>query len=153
MKIYTFSNKQNVPITLDQAWEFLSNSDNLSQMTPSYMNFKKISTDNRTLYAGQIIQYSVTPIFGIPATWVSEITQVKHKDYFVDIQLYGPYAMWHHKHFVKEIEGGVEIEDLIDYKIPLGFLGQLLHPIIVKPKLNQIFEYRKAKIIELFGQF
>ena len=61
--------------------------------------------------------------------------------------------MWHHKHFVKEIEGGVEIEDLIDYKIPLGFLGQLLHPIIVKPKLNQIFEYRKAKIIELFGQF
>ena len=152
MKIYTFSNKQNVPITLDQAWEFLSNSDNLSQMTPSYMNFKKISTDNRTLYAGQIIQYSVTPIFGIPATWVSEITQVKHKDYFVDIQLYGPYAMWHHKHFVKEIEGGVEIEDLIDYKIPFGWLGQLLHPIIIKPKLNQIFEYRHNKIIELFGQ-
>jgi ligand-binding SRPBCC domain-containing protein len=153
MKIYTFSSKQNVPISLDEAWKFLTNSDNLSIMTPSYMNFKKISKDNRPLYAGQIIQYSVTPIFGIPAKWVSEITQIKDKDYFVDIQLFGPYAMWHHKHFIKEIDGGVEMEDLIDYKIPLGILGQMVHPFLVKPKLEEIFAFRKAKLIELFGEF
>ena len=153
MKIYTFSNKQNVPISLNQAWEFLTNSDNLAKMTPAEMNFQKISLDKRPLYAGQIIQYSVTPIFGIPAKWVSEITQIKEKQYFVDVQLYGPYAMWHHKHFIKEIEGGVEIEDLIDYKIPLGFLGQLLHPFIVKPKLEEIFAFRRAKLIQLFGEF
>lgn len=153
MKIYTFSQKQKVPISLNQAWEFLSNSDNLSIMTPSYMNFKKISNDNRPLYSGQIIQYSVTPILGIPVKWVSEITQLKKNDYFVDIQLYGPYNMWHHKHFVKEIEGGVEIEDLIDYKIPLGIIGQLMHPFLVKPKLKEAFEFRKNKLIELFGEF
>ncbi|MBC7642330.1 MAG: SRPBCC family protein [Flavobacterium sp.] len=153
MKIYTFCNKQNVPISVDQAWEFLTNSDNLSKMTPSEMNFQKISQDNRPLYAGQIIQYSVTPIFGIPAKWVSEITQIKEKQYFVDVQLYGPYAMWHHKHFVKEIPGGVEIEDLIDYKIPLSFIGQILHPFVVKPKLEEIFAFRRAKLIQLFGEF
>ena len=153
MKIYTFSNIQKVPITVDEAWQFLSDSSNLSKMTPDYMNFKKISTDLRPLYAGQIIQYSVTPIFGIPAIWVSEITQLHEKKYFVDIQLYGPYAMWHHKHFIREIPGGVEIEDLIDYKLPLGILGQMLHPIVVKPKLNEIFAFRTAKIIEIFGKF
>jgi ligand-binding SRPBCC domain-containing protein len=153
MKVYTFSRKQNVPISLDKAWEFLTNSDNLSIMTPSYMNFKKISDDNRPLYPGQIIQYSVTPLLGIPAKWVSEITQIKDKDYFVDIQLFGPYAMWHHKHFVKEIDGGVEMEDLIDYKIPLGILGQIAHPILVQPKLEEIFAFRKAKLIEIFGEF
>ena len=153
MKIYTFSNIQKVPISVDEAWQFLSDSSNLSKMTPEYMNFKKISTDLRPLYAGQIIQYSVTPIFGIPATWVSEITQLHEKKYFVDIQLYGPYAMWHHKHFIREIPGGVEIEDLIDYKLPFGILGQMLHLIVVKPKLNEIFAFRTAKIIEIFGKF
>ena len=153
MKVYTFSRKQNVPISLDEAWNFLTNPINLSKMTPSYMNFKQISDDRRPLYPGQIIQYSVTPLLGIPAKWVSEITQIKNKDYFVDVQLYGPYAMWHHKHFVKEIDGGVEIEDLIDYKIPLGFLGQLMHQILVKPKLEEIFAFRKSKLIEIFGEF
>ncbi len=153
MKIYTFSQKQKVPISLDEAWKFLTNSDNLSIMTPSYMNFKKISKDNRPLYSGQIIQYSVTPILGIPVKWVSEITQLKENDYFVDIQLFGPYAMWHHKHFIREIDGGVEMEDLIDYKIPLGLIGQMVHPFVVKPKLQEAFAFRKAKLIEIFGEF
>lgn len=153
MKIYTFSNVQKVPITLDQAWKFLSNPENLSLMTPSYMNFKKISNDNKPLYAGQIIQYSVTPLLGIPTKWISEITQVKHHEYFVDVQLYGPYSLWHHKHFIREIPGGVEMEDLVDYKIPLGIIGQLVHPYLVKPKLDEIFAFRKAKLIALFGNF
>ena len=61
--------------------------------------------------------------------------------------------MWHHKHFVHEIEGGVEFEDIIDYKVPLGFLGQLLHPFLVKPKLEEIFNYRQKKLLELFGEY
>ena len=151
MKIYTFSHKQNVPISLDDAWKFLSNSDNLSIMTPSYMNFKKISNDNRPLYAGQIIQYSVTPILGIPVKWVSEITQVVHQKYFVDVQLYGPYSLWHHKHFFEEIAGGVRVTDDVDYKIPAGIIGQILHPYIVEPELNKIFNFRRKKLLELFG--
>lgn len=116
------------------------------------MGFHILSGADRPMYAGQIIQYIVTPVLGIKTKWVTEITHVEEGSYFVDEQRYGPYSLWHHKHFIREIDGGVEMEDLIHYKIPLGILGQLVHPILVQPKLNEIFEYRTNKLIELFGE-
>tara|TARA_B110000090_G_scaffold177337_1_gene200488 strand:+ start:2895 stop:3359 length:465 start_codon:yes stop_codon:yes gene_type:complete len=153
MKIYTLHKKLKLPITLDAAWDFLSNPKNLKIITPDYMSFDILSTIDRPLYTGQIIQYIVTPLLGIKTKWVSEITHIEEKKYFVDVQMYGPYALWHHKHFIKEIEGGVEMEDIIDYKVPLGILGQLVHPILVKPKLEEIFSYRQKKLVELFGTY
>jgi len=153
MKIYTLHKTQKLPITLEKAWEFLSNPKNLKIITPDYMSFNIVSTIDRPLYTGQIIQYIVTPLLGIKTKWVSEITHIEDKQYFVDEQMYGPYSLWHHKHFIKEIEGGVEMEDIIDYKVPLGILGQIMHPILVKPKLEEIFSYRQKKLIDLFGEY
>ncbi len=153
MKIYTLHKKQNLPISLEEAWNFLSNPKNLKIITPDYMSFDIITKTDRPLYTGQILQYIVTPLLGIKTKWVSEITHIEDKKYFVDEQLYGPYSLWHHKHFIKEIDGGVEMEDIIDYKIPLGILGQLVHPFLVKPKLEEIFSYRQKKLIELFGEY
>lgn len=153
MKIYTLHRKQNLPITKEKAWEFLSSPSNLKTITPDYMSFDIISGGDRTMYPGQIIQYIVTPILGIKTKWVTEITHVQDGHYFVDEQRFGPYALWHHKHFIKQIEGGVEMEDIIDYKVPLGILGQLVHPFIVKPKLEEIFNYRNKKLVELFGEY
>jgi ligand-binding SRPBCC domain-containing protein len=153
MKIYTKQSKQNLPISIDQAWDFLSNPTNLKMITPEYMGFIIESGADRPMFTGQIIQYIVTPIFGIKTKWVTEITHVEDKKYFVDEQRFGPYALWHHKHFIKAIPGGVEMEDIIDYKVPLGILGQLVHPFLVKPKLDEIFDYRHKKLIELFGEF
>jgi ligand-binding SRPBCC domain-containing protein len=152
LKIYTLHAKQRLPITKKEAWNFLSDPKNLKVITPDYMGFHKRSGGDRPMFAGQIIQYIVTPIMGIKTTWVTEITHVKEGSYFVDEQRFGPYSLWHHKHFIKEIDGGVEMEDLIDYKLPLGWLGQLVHPILVKPKLEEIFSYRKSKLTELFGE-
>ena len=151
MKIYTRKSKQQLPISLDVAWEFLSDPRNLKVITPEYMGFFIVSGADRPMFAGQIIQYIVTPIFGIKTKWVTEITHVKDKQYFVDEQRFGPYSLWHHKHFIREIPNGVEMEDIIDYKIPFGIIGQLIHPLLVKPKLDEIFEYRHKKLIELFG--
>lgn len=153
MKIYRFHRKQNIPISLDKAWEFLSNPRNLKELTPDYMSFDILSGAEKPMFAGQIIQYIVTPLLGIKTKWVSEITQLENKKYFVDVQLYGPYSLWHHKHFLKEIDGGVEFEDIIDYKVPLGILGQIVHPFLVKPKLEEIFAYRQKKLLELFGEY
>ena len=153
MKIYTLHKKQKLPISLEEAWNFLSNPKNLKIITPDYMSFDMITKTDRPLYTGQILQYIVTPLLGIKTKWVSEITHIENKKYFVDEQLYGPYSLWHHKHFIKEIDGGVEMEDIIDYKIPLGILGQLVHPFLVKPKLEEIFSYRQKKLIELFGEY
>ena len=153
MKIYSLHKKQKLPITLDIAWNFLCNPANLSKLTPPEMNMKIISGSDRPMYAGQVLQYGVTPLPGFKTKWVSEITQLEIKRYFVDVQLYGPYAFWHHKHFIHEIDGGVEMEDIIDCKVPLGLLGQLIHPIIVKPKLDSIFEYRKEQLESIFGKY
>ena len=153
MKIYRNHTFQNLPITCDKAWDFLSDPNNLKTITPDYMGFEILGGAEKKMYAGQIIQYIVTPVMGIPTKWVTEITHVKEGEYFVDEQRFGPYALWHHKHFIRPIENGVEMEDIIDYKIPFGTLGRLAHPIIVKPKLNEIFDYRKKKIIELFGEY
>ena len=153
MKIYTLHSKQFLPITLDEAWDFFSDPMNLNTITPDDMGFKTLSGADRKMYPGQIIQYIVTPLLNIPLKWVTEITHVDHKKFFVDEQRFGPYALWHHKHFFKEVPGGVEMEDIVDYKLPMGMLGQLVHPILVKPRLHQIFDYRRKKLIELFGEF
>lgn len=153
MKIYTLHKKQNLPISKDEAWEFLSSPKNLKTITPEYMSFDIISGADKPMFPGQIIQYIVTPIAGIKTKWVTEITHVKEGEYFVDEQRFGPYALWHHKHFINEIDGGVEMEDIIDYKVPMGILGQFVHPFLVKPKLEEIFEYRQKKLIELFGEY
>lgn len=153
MKIYNVHTKQNLPISVEEAWDFLSDPKNLKKITPDYMGFKILSGADRPMYAGQLIQYIVTPIMGIKTKWVTEITSVEHNKFFVDEQRFGPYALWHHKHFIKEIPGGVEMEDIVDYKVPAGILGQLVHPFLVKPKLDEIFEYRKHKLVELFGTY
>jgi ligand-binding SRPBCC domain-containing protein len=153
MKLYTLHSKQNLPISLEEAWAFLSDPKNLKVITPDYMGFKTLSGDDKAMFAGQIIQYIVTPVMGIPMKWVTEITHVESLKYFVDEQRFGPYDLWHHKHFLKAIPGGVEMEDIVDYKVPLGIIGQLVHPLLVKPKLKEIFDYRRAKLIELFGEF
>jgi len=125
----------------------------LKTITPDYMGFNILSGDDRKMFAGQIIQYIVTPIAGIKMKWVTEITHVNEGKYFVDEQRFGPYKLWHHKHFINPIEGGTEMEDIVDYKVPMGYLGQAAHPFLVRPKLEEIFEYRQKKLTELFGKF
>ncbi|MFY7936536.1 MAG: SRPBCC family protein [Flavobacterium sp.] len=153
MKIYRLASKQNLPISKKEAWDFLSSPKNLKAITPEYMSFYFLCGAYTPLFDGKKFNFFVPPLLVINTTWVTEITHVVEGEYFVDEQRFGPYALWHHKHFIKEIPGGVEMEDIIDYKVPMGILGQLVHPFIVKPKLDEIFEYRRKKLIELFGEF
>ncbi len=151
MKLYQLYSKQSLPITQQQAWDFLSDPANLKVITPEHMGFNILSGADRPMFPGQIIQYKVSPFLGYTTKWVTEITHVKEGEYFVDEQRFGPYALWHHKHFLQSIKGGVLMEDIIDYKIPFGILGQLAHPILIKKQLKEIFSFREQKLIDLFG--
>ena len=151
--IYELSSVQKLPISLNEAWEFLSSPANLKEITPDYMGFNIVSGDTGAMYPGQIIQYIVSPMLGIKTRWVTEITHVIDKSYFVDEQRFGPYDLWHHKHFLKAIEGGVEMHDTVHYKLPFSPIANLFHNMLVKPRLTEIFTYREAKLIELFGEF
>ncbi|MEO8515247.1 MAG: SRPBCC family protein [Flavobacterium sp.] len=151
MKIYTLHQTQKLPISLEKAWDFFSDPKNLNAITPDSMHFQTLSGDDRKMFEGQIIHYKISPFPLVSLQWVTEIAHLKYQDYFVDEQRFGPYSFWHHKHFFTETEEGVFMEDIVHYKLPFGILGQMVHPFLVKPKLEEIFNFRRSKLIALFG--
>ena len=152
-KVYSLKAVQKIPVDINTAWDFFSKEENLNAITPKKMGFKIISKNNwEEMYAGQIIEYTVKPLFGIPLYWMTEITHVEQGKYFVDEQRFGPYSLWHHQHHFKNVENGVEMIDIVHYKLPLWFLGDIVNSWFVKSQLNNIFEYRYKKAEELFGK-
>ena len=149
--MHQFIRKQFVKTDLQTCWDFFSSPANLKRITPSYMGFDVKTEVPTQMYEGLIIAYTVKPLLGIPVEWVTEITHVKDKSFFVDEQRKGPYTMWHHEHHFKEVEGGVEMTDIVSYIIPLGFLGKIVQPFLVQPKLEEIFAYRFKIVEEVFA--
>jgi ligand-binding SRPBCC domain-containing protein len=149
-KVYNLKTIQFLPISIEKAWDFFSSPTNLSKITPAELKFKILSTDLIKVYAGQVIEYKVHPVLGIPLYWMTEITQVEHHKYFVDDQRYGPYSMWHHQHHFKVVEGGVEMTDIVHYKLPFWIFGDIANALFVKAKLKEIFDYRIKKVAEIF---
>lgn len=153
MKLYYLYRKQKLNLSLEEAWEFFSSPNNLNKITPTYMGFD-IKTDlrNQKMFAGMIIEYIVRPVFGIPMRWVTEISHVKEKEYFIDEQRFGPYKLWHHLHKFKLENGRLIMEDLVNYAIPFGFLGSIAHNLFVRKKIEEIFDYRIKVLEELFNE-
>ncbi len=153
MKTYPLKYETFLPTTLDNAWDFFSSPLNLEKITPPDLDFVVTSDykEGAKVYPGMIITYKVSPLLGIKMNWMTEITHVKAKEYFVDEQRFGPYALWHHQHHFKEVDGGVQMTDLVHYAIPYGFIGRLANSLIVKNKLKKVFAYRKEVIAHLFG--
>ena len=150
--IYELKREQVLKSDLDTIWAFVSSPKNLPRITPTYMNFNITSKElPKKMYPGMLISYTVTPVLGIPMSWLTEITQVNDKRYFVDEQRYGPYAMWHHQHFIEPHKDGVLMKDIVTYKLPLGILGRLAHWLFVKRQLSSIFNYRFLKMEEIFN--
>lgn len=150
--MHQFKKTIKLAISVDEAWTFFSNPRNLKEITPEYMGFDITSEFFKDkMYPGMIITYRVTPLFGIPMSWMTEITQVKENEFFIDEQRVGPYKIWHHQHHFKAIDGGVEMTDIVNYVVPLGFLGRLVEPFLVRPKLREIFDFRQKMMRELFS--
>ena len=152
-KVYSLKRVQTIPITLQQAWDFFSRPGNLKDITPAQMGFViKSKHHGERMYAGQIIEYTVKPLLGIPLYWMTEITHVDEGKYFVDEQRFGPYSLWHHQHHFREITGGVEMTDIVHYKIPYRFLGDIANTFLVQQQLKKIFDFRYRMIEEKYGR-
>lgn len=150
MKIYQFKSVQTLSITLDEAWDFFSNPKNLPKITPPWLNLKITSQVPSKMYAGMIISYKVYPFLGIPSNWVTEITQVKEKQFFIDEQRFGPYKFWHHQHHFREVAECIEMEDIVTYALPFDPLSRSINSLMVAQKVKEIFKYRENVLTELF---
>lgn len=155
MKSYHLEFSQKIPVTIAEAWSFFSSPLNLAKITPAEMAFQVTSntTEATKMYPGMIITYKVSPVLGIKLDWMTEITQVQYEKYFIDEQRFGPYKFWHHQHHFEEIPGGVLMNDILTYGLPMGIFGQMANSVFVAGKLQQIFSYRAQKITELFGAY
>lgn len=144
--------RQNLPISVDEAWDFISDPRNLAKITPPDMGFKITTPDlPEKMYPGMVVTYKVSPLLGIKTTWVTEIMQVDKPNYFIDNQRTGPYQVWHHQHFLKEIDGGVQMDDIVNYVVPGGPIGDIINGLVVKKQLRKIFGHRKTAMEERFG--
>lgn len=153
-KVYSLKAIQYIPVNLDTAWDFFSNPANLQAITPANMGFKVTSKHHGTkMYPGQIIEYTVSPLLGIPLYWMTEITHVRDKEFFVDEQRFGPYSLWHHQHLFKATKDGVEMTDIVHYKIPYWFIGDIANTLFVRSELKKIFTHRFIAIEEKFGKY
>lgn len=150
IKFHKLYNKQFLQIDIKLAWEFFSSPKNLSKITPSYMDFQITSELPEEMYEGMIITYTVKPVAGIPINWVTEISHIRKPYFFIDTQLSGPYKLWHHQHLFKEVKNGIEMEDLVHYKLPFGILGNMANFLFVKKQLEGIFNYRQKILSEIF---
>ncbi len=154
MGFYQLHRTQKIPADIDRVWEFISSPSNLKRITPKSMGFDILSKNSeQAMYAGMIISYSVRPLLHLKTLWVTEITHVKPKSYFVDEQRIGPYKMWHHEHHLEAIDGGVLMTDIVSYQPPFGILGKIANNLIIRKKLNQIFDFRTIAVEEIFGKW
>jgi len=144
--------EQLVKTDINTLWDFMSSPKNLETITPESMMFKITSKNkDEKMYPGMIITYIVSPLLKIKLTWMTEITQVKEKSFFIDEQRLGPYTMWHHQHIFKQTEEGILMKDIITYIPPFGIIGKIANFLFIKSKVNQIFNYRNKKIDSLFN--
>lgn len=151
MKIYRLYRKQILSTDIQTTWKFFTDPGNLSKITPGYINFQITKLSSSEMYPGMLLTYKIKPILKVPMKWVTEITQVYEPVWFKDEQRSGPYKMWSHQHIFREVEGGVRMEDIVDYTMPFGFLGRIVHFFVVRRKLKEIFDFRRKVLDETFN--
>jgi ligand-binding SRPBCC domain-containing protein len=139
-----------LPARLDRVFEFFGAPENLGRITPASMHFRITRGPDRRLREGDRIEYSLR-VFGLPMRWKTHITMWRDGEVFADFQERGPYKYWLHTHRFREVEGGVEMHDAVDYELPLGWLGELIAGKLVRRELNRIFDFRAQAVRQLIG--
>ena len=147
---YTLEREQWVARPLEEVFAFFSDAQNLEALTPPWMRFQILTPQPIQMFPGTLIDYKLY-WHGVPLRWQTEITRWEPPNYFEDVQLKGPYRLWHHTHTFEAVTGGTRIHDLVRYDLPFDILGRIVHTISVRRNVEEIFAYRQAKIRELFG--
>lgn len=151
-RTYVLKTVQQIPAGKDEVWEFFRDPRNLQEITPSSLGFTVTRYDEAVeMYTGQLMEYTVRPLAGVPLYWMTEITHLEPGRYFVDEQRFGPYRFWQHQHHFREIDGGTEMTDIVHYRVPFWIVGDLVERLFVRKQLRRIFEYRYDAVVRRFG--
>ena len=147
MKEFAFNAELRLPRSREEVFSFFANAHNLESLTPPWLQFQVVTPDPIEMRAGTLIDYRIR-LHGFPIRWRTEITVWEPPHRFVDVQLKGPYRLWHHTHTFQEAEGGTLCGDQVRYR-PWG--GALMNWLFVERDIERIFRYRQRRLKELFG--
>jgi ligand-binding SRPBCC domain-containing protein len=148
-KTYQLHREQFIPRPLAEVFPFFADAGNLEAITPEFLNFRILTPRPIPMHPGSLIDYEIK-LFGVPLKWRTRIEEFEPPSHFVDVQLRGPYKLWHHTHEFREVEGGTLMIDRVRYQLYLGPLGWLAHRLWVRRTLARIFDHRRQTIEKLF---
>ncbi len=148
--IYRLIRRQVLPAPIDKVWDFFSAPENLDQITPPNLFFEILSGGNEKIHSGQLIEYRIQFLPPLRSRWLTEITHLREPDFFIDEQRLGPYRFWQHLHRFSQVEGGTEMIDRVTYQLPFGLIGDLVHWIWIRHRLEQIFDFRSRQVGTIF---
>ena len=148
---YELSDQFEVPATLERVWEFFTTAANLTQITPAWLGFEPRASNPAVVGADSVLDYTIKWL-GVRIKWRTKIIDYSPPRQFIDLQTRGPYALWHHQHtFTPTAENTVKCVDRIIYKLPLGPIGRVVHGLMVKRQLVEIFAHRRKTIARGLG--
>ncbi len=148
LRVHRLERRQRLSRPADEVFAFFARAHNLEEITPSWLHFQVHGTQPGEMGEGTLIHYRLR-LHGVPLRWTSRIEEWDPGRSFVDRQVHGPYRLWHHRHTFAGDGDGTVVADEVHYALPLGRLGELVHPLFVKPDLERIFDYRHAAVAGL----
>lgn len=150
--VHYLHREQTIPAPVEKVWDYFCDPKNLNAITPPDMNFEIVAGGDQEMFEGQLIEYRVEFMRGVRSLWLTEIAHVRDREYFVDEQRIGPYRFWYHEHRFESVSTGTMMIDHVTYVVPFGFLGDVLNVHWISKRLKHIFDFRRGKIVELFGE-
>lgn len=147
---YVLEREQWVPASLGEVFHFFSDAGNLELLTPPWLRFQILTPQPIHMFPDTLIDYRLR-WHGIPMHWRSEITVWQPPHTFEDLQLQGPYKLWHHTHRFQAVDEGTLIHDRVEYSLPFGVVGRMVHAFSVRKNIEIIFAFRERKVEEIFG--
>ena len=149
-RLHVLERSQVVPVPRPDVFTFFADPRNLEAITPTFLHFSIFPPVPDFLDVESRIDYRLS-LFGVPFRWRTRIAAWQPGVRFVDVQERGPYALWHHTHTFADVEGGTRVSDRVEYRLPLGPLGEVAHPLLVRQTLERIFDHRRDRVAALLG--
>jgi ligand-binding SRPBCC domain-containing protein len=149
MSTYRLVREQTIDRPLDEVFAFFADARNLETLTPTLLRFEILTPGDIEMRVGAIIQYALR-VHGLPIHWTTAITVWNPPFEFVDVQLRGPYVLWHHRHTFEAVGESTHMIDEVNYRLPLGWVGRAMHRVMVRGDLEAIFDFREQTVKRLF---
>ncbi len=149
VRFHTLRRELHLPRPVAEVFAFFSDARNLEEITPPWLGFRTLTSGPIHIALGTRIRYRLS-VHGAPLSWTSEIRRWNPPWRFVDVQLSGPYQIWHHSHRFEACDGGTRMIDIVRYRLPFGPIGRLVNTLVVRRDVERIFDYRNRRIAEIF---